>query len=317
MSITLKEIKSYDNFDELALDVIELAKEILPGKLIYINSLSEGKQVTLKVSNTNVHINLKEGLTIDVEDSICNRVDFKKNEPLIYEDIKKESSLDNLQKLLISVNINAYMGIPISLDDGSQFGTLCAAYHESTTFDQRSIDLMRRIAKMFSYYLEVEHIAYKDSLTNLYNRQYLYKFIANELKGSGAFMFLDLDGFKQVNDKLGHDIGDDVLITVGTRLEQVTSCYKKAYVVRLGGDEFLVSVHESLDDQELLALSNSIIYTLSNWTLDKGVALSASLGIITYSEDDKVKLKTILKLADDALYEAKSLGKRQAVIKQY
>ena len=159
MNITLKEIKSYDNFDELALDVIELAKEILPGKLIYINSLSEGKQVTLKVSNTNVHINLKEGLTIDVDEGICNRVDFKKNEPLIYEDIKQESSLDNLQKLLMSVNINAYMGIPISLEDGSQFGTLCAAYHEATTFDQRSIDLMKRIEKMSFYYLKEKHIA--------------------------------------------------------------------------------------------------------------------------------------------------------------
>jgi diguanylate cyclase (GGDEF)-like protein len=310
MSIHIDEIKTYDKFDELAMDVLSLASEILPNKFIYINSLSESKQVTLKIFKTNPLIRIHEGMTIDLEQGLCQRIDFESGTPLVYEDISKVTALDYLHITLKNANVNAYLGIPISLKSGERFGTLCAVHHEPSSFDQKSIELLQKVAKMFAYYLEIEHIAYKDLLTGLYNRQYLYKFFFKSKTQQGAFFYIDLDGFKQINDRFGHDIGDRILKEAGHKLKDFLNLLEDAYAVRLGGDEFIVHIPNQTDEQELSKYALRLVNLMQGWQFDiKETKLSASIGIAIYHEKQIYTLQNLLNDADEALYDAKRKGK--------
>ena len=312
MGLTLKEVKTYHNFDELATDMLDIAKEILPGKMVYLNSLLDQKQVTLKIAGSNPFISLKEGSVIPINEAVCNRVDFMHHETLIYEDLSKVESLDDVKKFIESTNINAYMGIPIALDDGEPFGTLCAAYHEATHFDEKSIVLLQKLAKMFSYYLQVEHLAYKDPLTGVFNRQYLYKFKKDIISKSRMLFSIDLDGFKAINDLLGHEKGDEVLTEMGKKLDALILEMKRAYVVRTGGDEFLIFIGDSMEVEDIIIYAKRILDTLSSWETDlKKLTLTASVGVVTYQADKNQDLKKLIASADDALYKAKRAGRNQ------
>lgn len=308
MQLSVHEIKTYANFDVIANDIIALAKAILPDKFIYINSLADGLQTTLKISEKSTIIPISEGLVIQVEEGLCNRVDFNNNTPLIYEDIPNETGLDTFKDILRSVNINAYLGIPISLDTGERFGTLCVGHHEPMHFDPKSIEMLQKIAKLFSYYLEVEHLAYKDGLTGLFNRHYVNRFFY-QVKGSHGTVFsIDLDGFKKVNDSLGHDVGDEVLTEVGKKLFTYCASCTTAYPVRLGGDEFVVILPNQSRSVDIAMHANALLKLLTRWnTKLDGLILSASIGVTTY--DEHARLSEVLKEADVALYQAKRKGK--------
>lgn len=307
MVIPLHELQMYQNFDELARDVLDLAKEILPDKLIYLSSFTDSEQVILKLSNINPNIHVSEGTAIKLNQTVCNRIDFEKNQPLVFEDTSKEASLDDLRSLYEKVNINAYVGIPISLKNGERFGTLCVVHDQATHFDKKSISMLQKIAKMFSYYLTLENLAYKDSLTGLYNRQYLFNFFADFSKLGGVLFFLDLDGFKKVNDVYGHDAGDQVLKEVSTRIQQFIKNQEDAFAVRLGGDEFIIIFPHMSSREEIGKRAEHLLNRLNTWKPE--CQLSASMGIVPYPANGNISLDTILKNADGALYNAKAAGK--------
>lgn len=305
--ISLQELQMYRNFDELSSDVLDLAKEILPDKLIYLTSFTEKQQIILKLSDLETNILLTEGMVINLNETACNRVDFVNNQPLIYEDISEGTCSNDLRNILEEVNIKSYLGIPISLIDGKKFGTLCVADYKESYFDKKSIELLQRIARMFSYYLELERFAYRDSLTELFNRHYLSKFFDDYSKGGGVIFFLDLDGFKKVNDIFGHEAGDLVLKEVALRLEKIIKEYQDAFAVRLGGDEFIINFSQISSKEEIIKRAEDVLICLSTW--DAEYQLSTSIGIVVYPENSNINLKDLLKNADTALYHAKNVGK--------
>ncbi|MGH2318751.1 diguanylate cyclase domain-containing protein [Planococcus sp. SE5232] len=307
MVTTFQELQMYKNFDELSSDVLDLAKEILPDQLLYLSSFSDTQQMILKLSNNDTNILITEGLIINLNETICNRVDFDNKQPLIYEDTRKESSLDDLRNALEEANVRSYLGIPISLMNGERFGTLCAVHDQESQFDKKSVELLQRIVRMFSYYLYLERFAYRDSLTELYNRHYLTKFFEDGSKSAGVLFFLDLDGFKKVNDIHGHDTGDLVLKEVASRLQQYVAEHPKAFAVRLGGDEFLIHLTDLSSQEEMGKQAEYVLKSLSTWDAD--YQLSASIGIVTYPVNGTDDLQTLLKNADQALYRAKTSGK--------
>lgn len=99
---------------------------------------------------------MSEGMVLNLNNTLCNRIDFDKNQPLINEDIQKESHLNKIKEVWETANVRSYLGIPISLINGEKFGTLCAVNDEKSQFDNRSIELLQRIIRMLSYYLELE-----------------------------------------------------------------------------------------------------------------------------------------------------------------
>ncbi|GFZ80211.1 hypothetical protein GCM10008018_27280 [Paenibacillus marchantiophytorum] len=309
MPIPLNEIQFYKNFDELAKDVLDMAKEFMPDRLIYLTTFTETQQIILKLSETNTSIQISEGMIIERNDTVCNRIDFEKSLPLIFEDMSRETNLDDLRKALIAANINSYLGIPIILSSGKEFGTLCAVHTNASVFNVKGIQMLQRIAKLFSHYLELERIAYRDSLTGLYNRQFLYKYFEEIPATGGTLFFLDLDGFKKINDILGHDAGDLVLREVALRLENLVQQYH-GFAVRLGGDEFILNIIDISSKEETSKLAQSVLSRLSSWdTQLEELQLSASIGIVTYAANENNNLKVLLKNADNALYRAKASGK--------
>ncbi len=128
-----------------------------------------------------------------------------------------------------------------------------------------------------------------------------------------ALLLLDLDDFKDINDSLGHDAGDQLLLGVGIRL--ATAIREVDTVGRLGGDEFVVLVEGASLAAGVRAVVDRILRTLEGPFeipgIDTPLAVTASIGI---AEGDRATAEELLRDADIALYRAKARGKRHAVV---
>lgn len=156
--------------------------------------------------------------------------------------------------------------------------------------------------------------AHHDGLTGLANRWLLtdrFRLAVERAKRSGmsfALLMVDLNGFKSINDHHGHAAGDEVLVVTAQRL--MGSVRASDTVARIGGDEFVLLIESIEDPQEMLPIGEKLFDTLTDpMTLNAGVVaqLGASIGIAFYP-DDGLKLKDLLHVADQAMYECKSTG---------
>jgi len=170
--------------------------------------------------------------------------------------------------------------------------------------------------ELASYSKQQQELALHDPLTGLPNRRLLEDRIATALQHAArqqrraAVMYLDLDGFKAINDTHGHAYGDEILKQVAQRL--VNSARKEDTVARIGGDEFVIvlgDVGTLADAQEPASKLVEVVaqpYQVNGLTLQ----LSTSLGIALYP-DDASTVDNLMHVADAALYEAKRTGKNR------
>tara|TARA_R110001583_G_scaffold195549_1_gene375925 strand:+ start:22501 stop:24624 length:2124 start_codon:yes stop_codon:yes gene_type:complete len=160
----------------------------------------------------------------------------------------------------------------------------------------------------------VWHEANYDALTGLPNRRLFHDRLREEVKrsqrGGGRFaqLFIDLDRFKEVNDTLGHDLGDKLLVEAAARISK--SVRTSDTVSRLGGDEFVVIAPGIADKNAAGAIAQHIIEQMQMpFDLDGKLAyVSASIGIAFYP-DDSTEMDTLLGYADQAMYAAKAQGR--------
>jgi two-component system cell cycle response regulator len=160
----------------------------------------------------------------------------------------------------------------------------------------------------------LESRALYDALTGLANRHLLTDRISAALAnarrnhGSMAILYLDLDGFKQINDMLGHSVGDEVLQQVAARLS--TTVREEDTVGRLGGDEFVIVLWNSGSVSDVVTVASKLIKLVSMpYVVEShAVSLSASAGVGIYPSHG-ADAKTLLERADSALYAAKRAGK--------
>jgi len=166
---------------------------------------------------------------------------------------------------------------------------------------------------------KIHKLAFYDPLTNLPNRRLLYDLLKLALAASkrsgrkGALLFIDLDDFKTLNDTLGHDMGDLLLMQVATRL---LYCVRECdTVARLGGDEFVIML-DDLSEQSLVAaakaedIGQKILAILNQCyqLKDRHYHCSASIGAIIFNEHE-ITADELLKQADIAMYQAKNSGR--------
>jgi len=160
----------------------------------------------------------------------------------------------------------------------------------------------------------VEHLATHDPLTNLPNRRGLYEEL-NELiyrskryRYSSAVIYVDLDGFKNVNDQFGHEAGDRLLTQVSANFKEIVR--QTDSVGRIGGDEFIVLITDIDRETTLITKIESLLAEASRPIEFKGhkIAVGASIGIALYPDHGEDS-ESLLHHADQAMYQAKNQGK--------
>ncbi len=161
---------------------------------------------------------------------------------------------------------------------------------------------------------ELAHQAHHDVLTGLPNRLQFNEVLKQALarakrkQGMMAVMFLDLDRFKLINDTMGHNLGDVLLMNVAERIRQTLR--EGDTIARQGGDEFLVLLPEIRDEQEVASVCERILGVFAQPIILDGdeVYMSTSIGISLFPNDGK-KMETLVKQADTAMYYAKEQGR--------
>lgn len=159
-----------------------------------------------------------------------------------------------------------------------------------------------------------EHFALHDALTGLENRYAFEAFLTKKIQEGESFtvLFVDLDGFKQVNDTMGHDIGDRALQEVARRIGRFAERSDNVFVARLGGDEFVVIVDGAL--QKAVPVAQELLDVLRE-PYDEGRidSISASIGLAHYPSHAQCDFD-LKKAADVAMYRAKREGKNRYAI---
>lgn len=198
--------------------------------------------------------------------------------------------------------------LDIALDDGRQLEMT-----RNPVPDGSAVIIIEDVTERRASEKQVLHLARHDPLTGLANRRYLQEQMEQWLLRAGdgsltlAMLFLDLDGFKAVNDYLGHDAGDEVLRAVALRLEKTLRHGET--IARLGGDEFAMIV-EHATSGACKALAGRIIQRLSEpYRLSGGATATIGVSIGLAFAQRGETLEQLMKRADRALYEAKAAGR--------
>ena len=165
-------------------------------------------------------------------------------------------------------------------------------------------------------YDQIHKFAYNDSITKLPNRLSLQEKLTEILQttcAKVAFVFIDLDNFKYINDSFGHFFGDAVLAEIGKRLSNTVDA--DSFVARLGGDEFAIVMTNVEILERLKEFARDLLLMLETSFKEKDISIhiSGSIGIAIYP-DHADGFEELLKNADTAMYKAKKQGKNQFVI---
>ncbi len=259
---------------------------------------------------------------------------FRTGSPVIINDYKNPEFIkDAFAEFIKSLNAGAVAAIPIKIG-GENEGVLFI-YAEKNTFTQEIIGLLKTLADDISFKLSllkleegdekqreiIEHLAYHDILTTLPNRAAFMeriKAISSRSKRHNlpfSMIEFDLDGFKTVNDTMGHDAGDNVLSSVAERIKGILRA--EDVLFRIGGDEFVVLMDTIKGAEDLLMLSSRIIREI-NLPINvdgKEIRIGASVGI-ALNYDGKANIEELFKAADNAMYEAKKKGGSRDVLVQ-
>jgi diguanylate cyclase (GGDEF)-like protein/PAS domain S-box-containing protein len=188
---------------------------------------------------------------------------------------------------------------------------------EETEFLQAMANTMAGLIERKRMEQRLEHIAHHDSLTGLPNRLLFMEHVTKQLARSRrdktllALLFMDLDHFKQVNDTLGHNIGDMLLIEASARIK---SCLRDSdMIARLGGDEFTISLPVIAKPKDAGLVAEKIITELSRPFLlnNQECKIGSSIGISMFPKDGDTP-EELLKKADIAMYDVKQHGKNSS-----
>jgi diguanylate cyclase len=184
------------------------------------------------------------------------------------------------------------------------------------SFDEMQQKIETQMDTLQAKQLELDHLASHDPLTGLPNRRVFLDRVEHALARARrtesrlAILFIDLDHFKEINDELGHAVGDVMLLAVADRMR--TTVRAADTVARLGGDEFIVLVEdvESLDAMAMVA--TKIIESLAHpvWYQGQPLTVGASIGIAVYPRDGTTTTE-IIASADQAMYRAKLSGRNR------
>ena len=257
---------------------------------------------------------------------LCGRA-FRSRQPRISNDYLADQRGEAFQDLMRANQAKSAAAFPL-FSHHQPVGTIGFISVELDTFTPEFTDLLQRLADNISFALgnfdladekatadeRIEYLASHDSLTDLPNREMFNRLLhftieaARRFQRRFAVLFIDLDRFKIINDSLGHEAGDRLLVETAGRLRQTLR--SNDVVARLGGDEFVVILEKTEDNDDVETIARKLLSALSQPLQLSGheCHTTASIGIAMFPADG-TDVQTLTKNADMAMYLAKEDGK--------
>ncbi|NTJ42039.1 sensor domain-containing diguanylate cyclase [Agrobacterium larrymoorei] len=265
------------------------------------------------------------------EISVCNSVVLN-NDVFVIPDMTQDPDWESMPYVSGGPKIRFYAGAPIELDTGIVIGAFCLTDSEPKNFSEQEKENLKRFAKLAAALfrlqkanftmslaeIELRSAAMTDPLTGFYNRKALDLLVDEQLRDalrdndSFGALYLDMDGFKTINDTLGHAAGDQILQDSAVRIR---SCIRSQdTVVRMGGDEFVVFVPRPRAPETLERIAERLLDAFRQPFEVHGTEVVANLSIggamAPQSGCDRV---TLLRNVDEALYQAKKAGRNRFI----
>lgn len=259
-----------------------------------------------------------DGLLLGPDVGSCGASAFS-GEPVLSIDIATDPKWQLYKELPLRAGLKACWSRPIKAKDGRVIGALGFYFRESrepTRWHRSIVDACLHLCALAierqETRSEITRLAYYDALTGLPNRAQLHQIMTGLIEASPsgeriAVMFLDVDHFKDINDTLGHSVGDDLLVSITKRL--CRQIRPNDTLSRQGGDEFAVVLPNCDVDAAALIASRLLETLLPPMQLGaKILPVSASIGISMYP-DNATDIDGLLRHADAAMYQAKQAGR--------
>ncbi|WP_421866178.1 sensor domain-containing phosphodiesterase [Motiliproteus sp.] len=286
-----------------------------------INKVIPAQRISYVIINQDSHLSkvktiyndkkIKMPKVIDINSSALMPV-LNNGQPLFFDNRTIRNS--ERHRHLAQQGINAAWSVPVRVNDRIA-GILNVGTFDEITHGDQQLELLNMFSGIMGVTLsrvslqsELERQASYDNLTGLPNRSLLHQKLAGAMASSSSepftLLFIDLDRFKQVNDSLGHDVGDELLRQVTRRIYQ--QIRKQDFIARLGGDEFVVILADCQSETMANATSKRIIDVLkAPFSIESHqIFIGASIGISSYPEHG-LEPEELLKYADIAMYRAK------------
>ena len=233
--------------------------------------------------------------------------------------VENQNSLETLwvtiaYPIVIKGNVVAVLGADFTYDVYSRIVKILNPVESIFLYITTFMLFMLLLAYILVYlYYKTRKKAFIDPLTKIYNRQYLAEFLETTSLQNYYLMMIDLDNFKLINDNFGHDVGDDVLVSVVNAIK--SNIRQEDILIRFGGEEFILLVDKK-ESKESIKVAERIRKAVMNSIIeshDNQINMTVSIGVNPFPYSAK-NIEEALKIADEQLYIAKSSGRNRVEI---